>query len=185
LNTSAPSGGVASFYKILDEFTKLMDSKINLPQDFKTENSTLNVDEDLGDVGSNKFISVEDDRFYLTMSQIFTDDTKKETLFNDLTSGPDVQQEEGVTEAIREIIDTISSRYKTYYAAEKQLFSTLETSEQFVTIKSYILPSINNLVTYTTPPTVDVEIKTKKIKDLYASQNLNDNKTFNGKVTFN
>jgi len=185
LNTSAPSGGVASFYKILDEFTKLMDSKINLPQDFKTENSTLNVDEDLGDVGSNKFISVEDDRFYLTMSQIFTDDTKKETLFNDLTSGPDVQQEEGVTEAIREIIDTISSRYKTYYTAEKELFSTLETSEQFVTIKSYILPSINNLVTYTTPPTVDVEVKTKKIKDLYASQNLNDNKTFNGKVTFN
>ena len=185
LSNTAPSGGVASFYKTLDEFTKLMDSKINLPQEFNTDNSTLNVDEDLGDVGSNKFNNVEDDRFYLVMSQIFTDETKKQKLFTDLTNGPDVQREEGITKAIREIIDTISVRYKNFYTEEKNLFSTLETSEQFVTIKSYVLPSINNLVTYTTPPTTDVDVKTKKIKDLYANQNLNDNKTFNGKVTFN
>jgi hypothetical protein len=38
---------------------------------------------------------------------------------------------------------------------------------------------------YVTPPTDDANQRTKRIKDLYSSKNLNNNDKFNGKVTFN
>ncbi len=185
LNTNQPEGGVASFFKTMESFNTLMDSKINIPTSFNSDESTLNVDSPLGDVGSNVFLNIEDDRFYLVMSQIFTDTTKKDTLFTDLTSGPDVKNEPEIIPAIKETIDGIASRYKTNYDSELKLFSDLEVSEEFVTIKNYVLPSIGKVVDYTTPPTVDVDVKTKKLKDLYSSQNLNSENTFNGKVTFN
>jgi hypothetical protein len=185
LNTNQPEGGVASFFKTMESFNTLMDSKINIPTSFNSDESTLNVDAPLGDVGSNAFLNIEDDRFYLVMSQIFTDTTKKDTLFTDLTSGPDVKNEPEIIPAIKETIDEIASRYKTNYDSELKLFSDLEVSEEFVTIKNYVLPSIGKVVDYTTPPTVDVDVKTKKLKDLYSSQNLNSENTFNGKVTFN
>ena len=119
------------------------------------------------------------------MSQIFTDTTKKDKLFSDLTSGSDVKSEPEIIPVIKETIDNIASRYKTNYESENKLFSDLEIDEKFVTIKNYVLPSINKVVGYTTPPTVDTEIKIKKLKDLYSSQNLNSDDTFNGKVTFN
>jgi hypothetical protein len=51
-------------------------------------------------------------------------------------------------------------------------------------LTEYTLPVIPKVAKWSSPPTVDVEQKKIKIKNLYSNQNLNTDTTFNGKVTF-
>ena len=111
--------------------------------------------------------------------------TKKQKLITDLTDGPEVKKEPDIIEALNEVVDSISIRYENNYNDESSLFNDLESDVAWTDIKNYKLPTIPSIVSYTTPPTQDLETKNKKIKDLYASSNLNEDESFNGKVTFN
>ena len=119
------------------------------------------------------------------MSPIILDSTKRQTLITDLTSGPDVKAEPEIIPAIEKVINSLVDNYKLEYDAETKIFTDLESGEAYTTIKSEKLPTIPSVVGYITPPSAPVDVKTKKIKDLYANQNLNTDNTFNGKVTFN
>ena len=60
------------------------------------------------------------------------------------------------------------------------------TTKAYENAVKYKLPDTTvKTCNYITPPTDDVDQRTKRIKDLYSSKNLNNNDTFNGKVTFN
>ena len=66
-------------------------------------------------------------------------------------------------------------------------FTEIEKSQDYVTVTTFKLPDAQvKKCNFVTPATDNVNQKNKKLKDLYSSVNLNDNKkTFNGKVTFN
>ena len=184
IGTALPDAQVASCFKILEKFNDWADKKINRPKTYNTQNYTINWDGDLKDVGLS-FTNVQDDRFYLAMSQIFTDPTKKEKLFTQLTDGPEVKSESDIIPAIKTLLNNLEESYTKKFNAEKKYFDDLKVSQDYITIKSYTLPNIPSSVKWTSPPTTNVEQKTKTIKNLYATQNLNTDTTFNGKVTFN
>jgi hypothetical protein len=165
-------------YNRLKTFNVLMNDTINKPASFNKDTSTFK------GVAVN-FITEPQSRFYILMSPIILDSTKRQTLITDLTSGPDVKAEPDIIPAIEKVINSLVNNYKIEYDAETKIFTDLESGQAFTTIKSEKLPTIPSVVGYITPPTIDVEVKTKKIKDLYANQNLNTDKSFNGKVTFN
>ena len=165
-------------YNRLKTFNVLMNDTINKPASFNKDTSTFK------GVAVN-FITEPQSRFYILMSPIILDSTKRQTLITDLTSGPDVKAESDIIPAIEKVINSLVNNYKIEYDAETKIFTDLESGQAFTTIKSEKLPTIPSVVGYITPPTTDVEVKTKKIKDLYANQNLNTDKSFNGKVTFN
>lgn len=135
-----------------------------------------------------KFENDPQSRFYLAMSALMLDPTKRETLFTDLTNGPEVKNEPDIIVTLRQIFDNLAGtngKYTEEFAAETEIFTKLQSSQSYETIKKELLPTIPSVVEFNTPPTVDVDAKTKIIKNLYAQQNLNQDKTFNGKVTFN
>ena len=184
LSDDEPSAQVASAYKIISIFNAWNDKKLNRPATYDKTKGTINWD------GTNKGVSVvfpneEENRFYLVMSQIFTDDVRKEKLFTELTNGEEVKSEKDIIPVIRAIIDNLSKTFKKEFDGEKDYFNTQKDSEELITIKNYVLPSIKSSVSYVTPPTDNVEQKTTKVKNLYSTQNLNTDTTFNGKVTFN
>jgi hypothetical protein len=119
------------------------------------------------------------------MSQILTDPSKRTVLIDALTNGPEVKDEPTIIPVIREIVNNLGTSFNNFYNAEKKYFDDLKVSDVYKTITTYVLPTIPSVVSSVTPPTTNVESKTKIIKDLYASQNLNTDSTFNGKVTFN
>ena len=184
LSNTLPDAQVASCFKILEEFNKWADRYINRPSTYNKDNYTLNWDGDLKDVGL-AFTNVEEDRFYLVMSQIFTDTTKKDKLYEDLVNGPEVKDEEDIKPAIKTLIDNLSNSFTKKFNKEKEYFDGKKEDQDYVTLKSYVLPTIKSVVGWTSPPTSNLEQKNKIIKNLYANQNLNTDTTFNGKVTFN
>ena len=185
LNDADPVAGVTSTFKRISLLNDFMNETLNVPKFYNTDQSTLNVDVTFGSVGGSKFLNEEDDRFYLVMAQIMVDSTKKQKLITDLTDGPEVKKEPEIIEALNEVVNSISIRYENNYNDESSLFNDLESDVAWTDIKNYKLPTIPSIVSYTTPPTQDLETKNKKIKDLYASSNLNEDESFNGKVTFN
>ncbi len=119
------------------------------------------------------------------MCQIIIDPTKKDALVNVLTNGPEVKEEPAIIDVLKTTVNTLEKQYNEFFGGEKKYFEDLKASQTYVTITNYTLPKIPSLIKSTTPPTQDLEQKKTIIKNLYASQNLNTDSTFNGKVTFN
>jgi len=185
LNDLTPTAQVASCYRILKEFKTWAEEKINRPGTYDDKESTLKWDGKLQDVGGKTFTTIEEDRFYLAMCQIIIDPTKKDALVNALTNGPEVKEEPAIIDVLKTTVNTLEKQYNEFFGGEKKYFEDLKASQTYVTITNYTLPKIPSLIKSTTPPTQDLEQKKTIIKNLYASQNLNTDSTFNGKVTFN
>ena len=188
LGDFVPEAQIASCYTIMKKFNDWAKMKLNRPDTFNDSNTTLNWDGTLTDVGGSSsqpsFSNVEDDRFYLAMSSILTDSTKKETFLTELSNGEEVKKDEKVKEALTNVVNSLSQRYTEIFEKEKKYFDDLKASQDFKTLTEYTLPVIPKVAKWSSPPTVDVEQKKVKIKDLYSNQNLNTDTTFNGKVTF-
>jgi hypothetical protein len=101
-----------------------------------------------------------------------------------LSNGEEVKKDEKVKEALTNVVNSLSQRYTEIFEKEKKYFDDLKASQDFKTLTEYTLPVIPKVAKWSSPPTVDVEQKKVKIKDLYSNQNLNTDTTFNGKVTF-
>ena len=185
LNDLTPTAQVASCYRILKEFKTWAEEKINRPGTYDDKESTLKWDGKLQDVGGKTFTTIEEDRFYLAMCQIIIDPTKKDALVNALTNGPEVKEEPSIIDVLKATVNELEKQYNEFFGGEKKYFEDLKASQTYVTITNYTLPKIPSLIKSTTPPTQDLEQKKTIIKNLYASQNLNTDSTFNGKVTFN
>jgi hypothetical protein len=185
LSDTAPSAQISSCYTTLKEFDTWAKSNLNRPETYDDKNNTLNWDKTSPSDVSGNFTTPEECRFYLAMSPIITDPTKKDSLITALTNGPEVKEEPSIIPVIRVIVNNLETTFNNFYNSEKKYFDDLKVSNVYKTITTYVLPKIPSAVSSVTPPTSNVESKTKIIKDLYASQNLNTDSTFNGKVTFN
>ena len=130
----------------------------------------------------------EDNRFYILMSQLYLNPEYLTTLVNDLTSGPEIKSNSQLVEKIKERSESLKGIYEKIQNKYKEQFKTyIEDSDDYKTCTTWKIPD-NTVKTcnYIYPAVGDIEAKTKKLKDLYSSQNLNqDKQTFNGKVTLN
>jgi outer membrane protein OmpA-like peptidoglycan-associated protein len=134
------------------------------------------------------FGDCEDNRFYILMSQLYLNPEYLTTLVNDLTSGPEIKSNPQLVEEIKERSEGLKGVYEEFQNVWKTKFKTdIEDSGDYKTYTTWKIPD-NTVKTcnYIYPAVGDLDAKTKKLKDLYSSQNLNqDKQTFNGKVTLN
>ena len=109
-------------------------------------------------------------------------------MVNDLTSGPEIKSNSQLVEEIKERSERLKGIYTSIQDKYKEQFKKfIEDSGDYKTYTTWKIPD-NTVKTcnYIYPAVGDLDAKTKKLKDLYSSQNLNqDKQTFNGKVTLN
>jgi hypothetical protein len=137
------------------------------------------------------FGTCENNRFFIAMSPLFTKSELYTTFVNGLTSGPEVKNNPTLVSKIEAVCQDYKLTAELYYNQLNTGFAKTkdngEYATRYKTVTSFKLPdSTVKKCNYTTNVTQDEIAKKKKITDLYANQNLNNNKkTFNGKVTFN
>ena len=134
------------------------------------------------------FENCEENRFYTLNSHLFINDSSYTTLVNDLTSGNEIKQNENLVEGIKKICEMLKDEYRQIKDLLTVFFDKqIKDNTFYLNATKWKLP--DNTVktcTYVYPAVGDLDAKTKKIKDLYSNNNLNDDKkTFNGKVTLN
>jgi hypothetical protein len=109
-------------------------------------------------------------------------------LVNDLTSGNEIKSSPQLVEKIKERSEGLRVIYTSFQDKYKESFKRdIEDSQEYKTCITWKIPD-NTVKTcnYVYPAVGDLEVKAKKLKDLYSNNNLNeDKKTFNGKVTLN
>ena len=127
-------------------------------------------------------------RFYVLCTPLFTNSEFLTTFINDLSNGSEIKQNTNMVNGIKNKSDQLKKDYETLQNNIKDQFTKkIQETEVYKTATTWKVPD-NTIKTcnYLYPATEDVNDRTKKLKDLYSSQNLNqDKKTFNGKVTFN
>jgi len=177
---------------VINDFNTLLYNN-NMTVDFyKTNTSTIQSSGGTCAFSTNGtdvfFGDCEDNRFYILMSQLYLNPEYLTTLVNDLTSGPEIKSNSQLVEKIKERSEGLKGIYEKFQNYYKELFKTkIEDSGDYKTYTTWKIPD-NTVKTcnYIYPAVGDLDAKTKKLKDLYSSQNLNqDKQTFNGKVTLN
>ena len=177
---------------VINDFNTLLYNN-NMTVDFyKTNTSTIQSSGGTCAFSTNGtdafFGDCEDNRFYILMSQLYLNPEYLTTLVNDLTSGPEIKSNPQLVEKIKERSEDLKGNYTSLQGKYKELFKKfIEDSDVYKTCTTWKIPD-NTVKTcgYIYPAVGDLDAKTKKLKDLYSSQNLNqDKQTFNGKVTLN
>lgn len=122
------------------------------------------------------------------MCPFFVKDDKFTTMINELTTGPEVKGDtNNLSQTITDECNPLKKEFKdfqTYWTDELKKF---EDNPIYKSATTWKVPD-NTVKTcsYVSPPQSGVNVKNKKIKELYSNINLNEKKgTFNGKVTFN
>lgn len=160
---------------------------------FKTNSSTIE-----NGSGCRYFINNQDffgagngncpyNRFYIAMSPLFTKSDLLTQLKNTLTGGDEVKKSPNLVQQINKVCDDLAVNYMDFQKIWSDIFDNVAKSPEYDEVSKFKLPD-NQIKTckYVKPATGDVNLKNKRIKDLYSNLNLNnDKKTFNGKVTFN
>ena len=127
-------------------------------------------------------------RFYVLCTPLFTNSEFLTSFINDLSNGSEIKQNQTLIDGIKKISESLRDNYTQLQNYIKDQFTKkIQETEVYKTATTWKVPD-NTIKTcnYLYPATEDVNDRTKKLKDLYSSQNLNqDKKTFNGKVTFN
>jgi hypothetical protein len=127
-------------------------------------------------------------RFYILCTPLFTNPEFLTTFINDLSNGPEIKQNTKMVEGIRLKSESLRDNYTQLQNGFKDQFTKkIQETDFFKTATTWKVPD-NTVKTcnYLYPATDDVSGRTKKLKDLYSNQNLNqDKQTFNGKVTLN
>ena len=121
------------------------------------------------------------------MSPYFINETKLQTMINELTTGPEVKSDTTLVELIKVTCDQLKKEYQDFKIYWENQLKQLVEDPVYVESSTWKIPD-NTAKTcdYITPSQGNINIKSKRIKDLYSQINLNDDKqTFNGKVTFN
>jgi hypothetical protein len=130
----------------------------------------------------------KDRRFYMVMSDIFTDDNKYNTFVESIITER-VKGNTSMVNLIKQTCESIRKQHLLEFEAEKKLFTDYETSQEY--IDNYLKYKINNLentsfeFNYTTQTNSDTKDKQKELKTAYSDLNtIKKKNTFNGKVYF-
>lgn len=134
--------------------------------------------------------SCPNNRFYIAMSPLFTDPNLLTATINDLTSGVETK----LNPSLISDIQVACRKYGEFCTLQNTTFNGQFTKTEtdtiyaprFKAVTTFTLPD-NTVKTckYNTNVTQDINLKDKRITDLYSNNNLNNDNTFNGKVTFN
>jgi hypothetical protein len=167
---------------VLNQFYEFLSAYLLKPTNYDPKTSTSSAYKD-------NFSNEQGNRFYLSMSDYFLDDSKYNLFVTDLTNGNEVKTKK-VGDTIKKLCDFIKNIYVTIHNREventdKSVFKT-ESYQKYLNYEIEKTTITSNTVDYKTPPTSGLNNKNKLVKDLYSNVNLNeDKKTFNGKVKLN
>ena len=168
------TGNMINMFSATCEFNKIIDTSV-----VDLDNKTFKL------VSPDITLTDESKRFYMTMSQTFTNADKYTEFVNKLLT----ERVKGNADLVRLIEETcaiLKTQYVKEYEAEKKIFTTFETSEEYQKYLNYKIEQFNTKVNYTTKKDNQTNDKEKLLKKTYSTLNINNNrKTFNGKVTFN
>jgi hypothetical protein len=169
--------------RVPDYLTKLntfmSGARITDPSNFSTTDYTIQ------DPFTGNFITIEQNRFYVCNSNIFLDEGKFRDFVNALITLEEVKKIPEMVKKVEEICDGFKIICKTEFDAEVKNFDTAKSDPIYTQLTTLTLPVIPAKVGFVSPATTDVDTKQKRLKDLYANQNLNTTDSFNGKVTLN
>ena len=162
----------------------MKDKLLNDPSRFKTDTYTISPPFDLSAFTPGQPFNPEN-RFYVCNSTIFLNDGQFQTFVDQLKGLEEVKKTEGMIASIDLICNQLKTRFKQEYDKEVANFDNAKNDPSYVSIDTYAFPVINSEVSFTTPATVDLQVKQQRLKDLYANNNLNTTDSFDGKVTLN
>jgi outer membrane protein OmpA-like peptidoglycan-associated protein len=177
---------------IIESFNGLIYARGFTGDYFKKSNSTIDSGSGCSSVvvGLNQsfFVDCPTNRYYSLMSPFFLTENKYQTMVNELTSGNEVKGDTNLVDLIKSTCENLKNTqfapFKTYWEGE---LKKLVDDPIYIQASTWKIPD-NTVKTcgYKTPAEGNLNTKTKRIKDLYSKNNLNEQKsTFNGKVTFN
>jgi hypothetical protein len=177
---------------VINDFNALLVSGQMTFDFYKTDKSTIQSSDGTciftTNSNNNFFGTCEDNRFYVLNTPLFTNPEYFTSFVNDLTNGDEIKKNPSLVDGIKLISEGLKTSYGDFQTFWKTKFKTdIEDSGDYKTYTTWKIPD-NTVKTcsYIYPAVGDLEVKTKKLKDLYSSQNLNqDKQTFNGKVTLN
>ena len=182
-----------SVYSTIKKFETLLKNEDMVTDFFNPKTSTIQKIEGncvFSTVGvGGYFGTCSANRFYVLMSQLYINSEYYTTLVNELTSGTEIKSDQTLVEKIKQRSEYLKSeQYIPILDFYKNKFKTnIEDTQIYKTCTTWKIPDGTiKTCKYVYPAVGDLNIKTKKIKELYSNVNLNDDKkTFNGKVTFN
>ena len=160
---------------------------------YKTDKSTIQSSDGTCMFTTNStnefFGTCENNRFYVLNTPLFTNPEYFTSFVNDLTNGDEIKKNPTLVDGIKKISEGLKDYYTNFQKIIKDDFFTkeIELNPVYKTCTTWKIPN-NTIKTcnYIYPAVDGVDDRTKKLKDLYSSQNLNqDKQTFNGKVTLN
>ena len=118
------------------------------------------------------------------MSPIFTDDAKYQPFVESLMTEL-VKKNTFMEIDIREICEKLKTVFIEEYEAEKKILNDFEVSETYQTYKNYKIEPFPTTLKYSTKKDNNYKDNEKLLKQTYSDNNINNNNTFNDKITFN
>ena len=198
-NTAETEGGIFDVYTnktptsvlstLKDWETLLKDGIMTFDYFNKTNSTITNINNCSFKIADTPYFKTcPENRFYVLNTPLFTNPEYLTSFVNDLTNGDEIKKNPTLVDGIKKISEGLKDEYTEFQTLCKTKFKTeIEDSDVYKTCTTWKIPN-NTIKTcnYIYPAVDGVDDRTKKLKDLYSSQNLNqDKQTFNGKVTLN
>jgi len=131
-----------------------------------------------------KFSTVEEERFYLCMSSVFTDDARYkpfvESLMTELVKKNTLMEKD-----IRDTCEKLKVLFVKEKETEIKLLKDFEDGPSYQTFKNYVIEPFETKVKYSTEKDNNYKDNEKLLKQTYSDNNINNDNNFNNKITFN
>jgi hypothetical protein len=167
----------------------LLDFLLLLKQKYITDPNVLDGETNYFPILEDKFgtdanIGPATRRFYFVMSTIFTDDSKFNPFVDSLITDL-VKKNTFMEKDVRDECNRLKPIFVEEFDAEKKLMDDFEVSAEYQTYTNYKIEPFETKLSYTTEKQPNNNDNQKLIKQTYSEQNINNNNTFNDKITFN
>jgi hypothetical protein len=187
---NSSSNGAANTYIELTNDAKIVASGLT---EFLLDLQTAGIDTTTyggnGIFDAIKLTTPEDKRFYMVMSQIFTDSSKLTSFINSIITGDlaNVTNPSPLKDKFNSATYSIASTYQTEFTEEKKKINDFITGPVYPKYKTYTPYSKGKTrkFTYNTQPAA-TDTQKKELQNLYKPTNVNtDADSFLGKIKFN
>ena len=196
LNLSATTDVNKSSNGVTDTYQELVADATIVANDlvqFLTELENAGIDTTTyaggGQFDSSKLGAPEDQRFYMAMSQVFTDSAKLSNFIDSVIKGDllNVTNPASLKDKFSSAVNEVAVTYKSEYDQEKKNINSFITGSVYPKYKTYTPYSKGKTrkFTYDTEPPVS-ETQKKDLQNLYKPTNVNtETDSFLGKIKFN
>jgi hypothetical protein len=131
-----------------------------------------------------KFSTPEEERFYLCMSSVFTDDARYkpfvESLMTELVKKNTLMEKD-----IRDICEKLKLLFVKEKETETKLLKDFEDGPSYQTFKNYVIEPFETKMKYSTEKDNNYKDNEKLLRKTYSDNNINNENNFNDKITFN